>query len=846
MLKKEDINKYNTTQMSARRMGRTDGEMARSAGATAHSMLYMLMKLLKTILLVGIISGTLVMLSVLSVIWSYHDTEMTSGLNNFKLKESSFVYVTDALHIDDVDSAEWTQHMRLSGEEIRTRVDYTKIPQIMKDAMIAIEDKRFKEHKGVDWKRTLGAVYGLATGTDSAGGSTITQQLIKNLTGENQVSITRKIKEIFMALNLEKKYTKDEILEAYLNLVNYGNGYYGVQAAAKGYFGKDIWDCNIAECATIAATTQNPSALCVFYYPENNRKRRETVIEEMYKQEMITRAEYEEAMEQSDNLKLRGVDFDAESDDEDDESIQSVSDDIWNWYDEEVFSDAIDILMEYSNVSYDLAVDMLWNSGLKIYSAQNVQMQESFEDFLRYNWQEFTDDIDVWSGACLMEYDGRILAVNSNRVDSEGNYIEKKENRGWNNVSRATNQPGSSVKPLGVYAPALENDVITFGSVIKDEPLPNYFPDGSSGPYNFDNTFSGMTNVDRAITESLNAPAAQIVDQMSPYVSYEFMTQNLHMTTLTEEDAYNIGGVSIGGLQQGVTVREMVGAYQVFGNGGKYNEPYTIYRIEDHEGNVIYDYKDRVPEQAMSFDNATIMNKLLHLPIVGVDGAYATANMVRRGDLDQIGKTGTTEDVMDIWYMGGTPSFMCGIWYGHETKQEIGDSDAAKETYRQIVNWMEANYYDFLHSGSFPLSDNVVQVEFCRDSGKRPGKTCVDKAYGWYSQNNIPGTCNGTTDHITKKNNSPSPSPSPSPSVKPSPSPSPSVKPSPTATPTPTPPPVTPTPTPTPTPPVTPTPPPATPTAPPVTEPPATPTAPPATEAPPVETPPAVEPEPEA
>ena len=144
------------------------------------------------------------------------------------------MYVTDSLHIDGVDNAEWTQRLRYNAEEIRTRVDFTQIPDIMKEAMISIEDKRFYEHHGVDWKRTLGAVYGMATGNDTAGGSTITQQLIKNLTGENQVSVMRKVKEIFMALNLEKKYTKDEILEAYLNLVNYGNGYYGVEAAAKG------------------------------------------------------------------------------------------------------------------------------------------------------------------------------------------------------------------------------------------------------------------------------------------------------------------------------------------------------------------------------------------------------------------------------------------------------------------------------------------------------------------------------------------------------------------------------------------------------------------------------------
>ena len=415
MLNKQDINKYNTTQMTAKPMGRTDGEMARSAGATFHTLLSMLLKLFKTVFFVGAISGCLVLFSVLAVIWSFHDTELNASLSSFKLKESSMIYVTDALHIDSVDTAEWTEHEKLYSTEIRTRVDFTEIPQIMKDAMVAIEDKRFYEHNGVDWVGTSRAVVQLVTGTGTSGGSTITQQLIKNLTGENQISITRKIKEIFMALNLEKKYTKDEILEAYLNLVNYGNGYYGVQAAAKGYFGKDIWDCNIAECATIAATTQNPYGLCVFYFPEKNQERRELVIWEMYDQGRITKAEYEEAMEQSAILKLRGVDFDAEDtdDEEEQEEEKSSTKSVWNWYDEEVFKDAYTLLQEYCNVDYNTAIDMLYNSGLKIYSAQNVELQEKFEAFLQDNWQEFTNDENVWSGGCLMEYDGRILAVNS-------------------------------------------------------------------------------------------------------------------------------------------------------------------------------------------------------------------------------------------------------------------------------------------------------------------------------------------------------------------------------------------------------------------------------------------------
>ena len=769
MFNKEDINKYTTEQQTGTPMGRTDGEMARSAGATAGTVVSMVWKLLKTVFWIAAITGCIVLFSVVSVIWSYRDTTMPMSLSTFKLKESSTIYVSDQLHIESVDTAQWREHEKLYATEIRTRVDFTEIPQIMKDAMVAIEDKRFYEHDGVDWKGTGRAIVQLATGTGNSGGSTITQQLIKNLTGENQVSIMRKIKEIFMALNLEKEYTKDEILEAYLNLVNYGNGYYGVQAAAKGYFGKNIWDCNIAECATIAATTKNPYGLNVFYFPEANKKRRDTVILEMYNQNMITKDEYVEALEQSENLKLRGIDFDADQVDDDDESSAYNT---WNWYDEEVFKDTYTILQEYCNLDYATAIETMYSGGLKIYSAQYVPLQEAFEDLLQENWQSYSDDPEIWSAACLMEYDGRILAVNSNKLDDEGNIVEKKGRREFSLVSDSTNQPGSSIKPIGVYALGVEHQYITYGSLLKDEALPNYNGKGKSGPKNFSGRYNetGYVNVDRALTESLNAPVVQLLNQMSPMTSYTFLTEGLGLSTLTENDANNLGGVSLGGLEKGVTVREMTGAYQIFGNGGKYYEPYTVYRIEDHEGNVLYDYQDRQAEQVISFDTATIMNKMLHLPIIGVEGAYATAWQVYRSGLDQIGKTGTTDDECDVWYMGATPSLVCGIWNGHETKSRLQDTNGAKTMYKEIINWLDANYNELLYSGSYPLSDNVVRVEFCRDSGLRPSEEegmCPDRAYGWYSRNNIPGRCDGTTDHLTNLNNSPSPSPTPTPEPTP-------------------------------------------------------------------------------
>ncbi len=770
MLMKEDLNRYNTAKITVRGMGgRTDGEMARSAGATVHTVLGMFTKLLKTVFFILAITGTIVLLSVLSVIWSFRDERM-GNLRSFGVAENSMVYVADTLHIDSVDTAHWTQHMRYSGGEIRTSVPFSQIPKIMQDAMTAIEDKRFWTHEGVDWIGTGRAVLGLALGADeTVGGSTITQQLIKNVTGENQVSIMRKIKEIFMALNLEKEYSKEEILEAYLNRVNFGNGYYGVQAAAKGYFGKNIWDCNIAECATIAATTQNPSQLCVFYYPEANKRRRDTVIDEMWNQGLITRAEYEQAQYDSDHLKTRAdEDYVPPETTEDEQTQQNSVNQVWNEYDEEVFDDTIKLLMKYGNYSEENAIDLIYNGGLKIYSAQYVPLQEGFEDLLENHWQEYTSesDWDIWTGACLMEYDGRILCVNGNKGVGDGTLIEKKENLGWNIVSDTTRPPGSSIKPIGVYIEALEEKAITWGSVLKDEPVPNYFGVGdlTPGPSNFDGVYAGTASVDYAIAKSLNAPPANLLNQIGVLTSYRFMTEKLHFTSLTEGDSYNLGGLSIGGLEKGVSVRQMVGAYQIFGNGGVYNEPYTVYRIEDHEGNVIYDYQlSRVPEQACSPENATIMNKLLHEPLTNL--SVGTAQMCYREDLDQIAKTGTAEDFMDIWYMGGTQSFIAGIWYGHEETSEVHDTNGAKKMYNGIIDWLEENYSDFLHSGSFVLSPNVVQMSYCRDSGLRPGSNCAADhiAMGWFNQNDLPRTCNGESDHIAVNSANASPSPTPRP-----------------------------------------------------------------------------------
>ena len=283
--------------------------------------------------------------------------------------EAKSMNQTSFIMVKDKKTGEFHEYQKLYSTENRVWVDNNNIPVAMKEAIVAIEDKRFFEHQGVDWTRTLSAVLSLATGTDSYGGSTITQQLIKNITDDNEVSLTRKIREICKALNLENEYTKDQILEAYLNVVNFGNNCQGVEAASQLYFGKSITDCSIAECAAIAGITQNPSLWNPLVYPENNRERRELIIDEMYRQEKITKAEYDEAMAESAEMTFVGWQSDDDDDDEDDGYVQ-------NWHIDQLYYDLKEDLAQYYNISEAAASDKLYTEGLKIYCAMDEEMQE--------------------------------------------------------------------------------------------------------------------------------------------------------------------------------------------------------------------------------------------------------------------------------------------------------------------------------------------------------------------------------------------------------------------------------------------------------------------------------------
>ena len=784
MLDKKDLNKYNTASSSSPSQ-RAEGELSQSAAATAKTVGGMAWKALKTILCVLFISGVLVFLSVAAFLLSFRDIE-APNLSAMSLNYSSFVYVDD-------EAGNATEYMTIHADENRVWASLSDIPAYMKTAQVCIEDHRFCEHSGVDWRTTLNAVLKLFSG-GSGGGSTMTQQLIKNITEDKDYSILRKVREIFTALNLEKKYSKQQILEAYLNVVNYGGQNEGVEAAAQAYFGKSIGECTLAECALIAGITQNPSQYNPLIFPDEAKTRAQTVLDRMWElsdgiddgdnQEMyispemegqlahITEEEYNQA-----TAELAAMTFDGNQSQETEsvEEQQDVND--WNWYIDTMFEDIVADLMDTYGYSYDIAVDMIYNSGLEIHSAMDPQIQTDLENMF-VSGENMPEDPDIQAGLFVMDpYTGRVIAVVGSRDEREGVRL-------YNNATDATRQPGSSFKALSVYSLGIETGEITYGSVLNDIPVPGYFGEGSTqeGPQNVSRQYTGAMNVDEAIEVSQNAPAAWLAQTLTPESCYEWLTQKLHFTTLTEEDSHSLSAMALGGMSYGVTVREMTAAFCVFANGGYYYEPYTYTYVKDHDGNVILDNRDNTGEQVMSTENATVMNKLLHRPVEGYNGT--AANIMYDIGVDMFAKTGTTDNAYDLTFMGGTNFCVAGIWNGYEYSAELYDSNTCKVTWRAVIEYL-ANNYDW--SGKeWVLSDNVSQYAFCRSSGKLAGTNCYDTAYGWYDNNNLPGRCNGGSDHIAGPAVSPSPSPSVSPDASLSPSTSPDATTGPSVSPGPT------------------------------------------------------------
>lgn len=677
-----------------------------------NTILKILLGIIIVIAVVGIICSSVLFVYGYSIV--HGDVVFNLDDEASSQNQTSFIYGYD-------DNNEPVEITRLHGEENRIWLDIDDMTPYLSKAFIATEDERFEKHHGVDWIRTIGVM--VKPTNSGQGGSTITQQLIKNLTDENDVTFVRKFNEILSALNLEKHYSKDQIMEAYLNTIYLSHGCYGVKTAAETYFGKDVKDLNIAECATLAGITQFPTKYDPLLNPENNKKKQEYILGKMKSNNFITEEEYEEAK----NYKLvftnspdyQGSQVSDNGNDSDDSSS------INSYYTDYVIDEVIEDLQN-AGYSAKKARSLIYGGGLKIYSAVDFTVQSAIEDVYE-NYRKMPDE--TVQGACvIMDYKGRVLGM----VGGTG---KKEANRTLNRAWQSTRQPGSTIKPLSVYGPALEKSLqdddvdIYWSTPTKDAPLMNI--DGKPWPTNEGGTYSNRTvTVQYGLANSLNTISARTLDKIGTTYSYDFFKNKFHISTLTPQDC-DLAPMATGALTYGVTVLEMTAAYQAFGNGGYYYEPYGYYKIEDSKGNVIIEKTpDKDKEVALSENTSWVMNRLLNTVMTQGTGRYYALD-----GIECIGKTGTTTESYDRWFMGGTPEYIGGIWYGYDENKEVVYSlsyNPAGTLWNSVMKQIYVKKSNPVKE--FTLSDGVVRREYSSNGGLYSGSG----NWGWFDVNNLP------------------------------------------------------------------------------------------------------------
>lgn len=639
---------------------------------------------------------------------------------------------TTIIYADD-EEGNPVELVKLHGEKNRVWVDMENMSEWLPKAFVAIEDERFNDHKGVDWfSSTFGIVRSAFSTGKVRGGSTITQQLIKNLTGENGRSINRKYNEMISALNLEKHYEKDEILEAYLNTIYLSHNCYGVQTACETYFGKDVSELNIAEAATIAVITQEPAEYDPLWRPEANKRRQETCLRKMYEQKMITKEQYDEAVA----FELIFTNSENYVEKDNGKNEVTTKGEIYSYYVDYVIDSVIKDLKAAGYSHYE-ATKMMYSGGLRIYSAVDTKIQNIVEDVYenRTNFPSerasSTKDL-AQSAMTIMDYSGRVVAI----VGGAG---EKTENRSNNRAVSAIRQPGSSIKPLSIYTAAIEEDYVTWSSKIKNYGITwkgKRWPDNYGGNPGDPNSY---VTTQYALSISYNTVPAQLLMMMGFKTSYSYLTEKFHISTMNDKiDSTAPSTLATGGSNGGCTTLEMAAAFAAFGNGGKYYEPYCYTKVTDSTGQNILLQKSPKGEQIMSPETAYVMNEMLRTVMRGPVGTGRAYNV--KG-FTSFAKSGTTTNNYDRWMVAGTPYYISAVWFGYDQNKQVNvSSNPAGMIYKTVMDRVHKN----LASKNFEkYTDKVTQRSYCTVSGLLAGDGCKSTASGWYKTSNLPAKCAG-------------------------------------------------------------------------------------------------------
>lgn len=687
---------------------------------------YILWGILATCVLTVLVVVTTVLVSAIV----YVKGDLVVNLDEYKANQNqtSFVYAYDK-------SGATVELARLHGEEDRVWVDLDDMSPYLKEAFIALEDTRFMKHHGVDWIRTFGVI--IKPKNIGQGGSTITQQLIKNITNNKEVTIVRKYREILMALNLEENYNKDVILEAYLNTLYLGSGCYGVKTASEKYFGKDVSELDAAECACLAVITKAPTKYNPLLNPEENLKRRNHCLKLMYDEGKGCLNEEEYNAATTENLIFTNSPDYVPSDKIKDTKTANEEEKVINsFYVDYVIQAVRDDLMEKYGYSKQQATNQIYYGGLKIYTAVDLDVQATLED-VYVNRKSFPDMVSkkdgskVQSAMTIMDYQGRIVAM----VGQAG---AKTQNRGLNRAANSYRQPGSTIKPLATYAPAIDMNIYNYSSMIKDYAIA---VNGSLWPHNVDKSLGSGNNVTvkYAIQKSLNTVPARIINyDVGIDNSFNFLRDNFHLSRLDEKEDRTLSPLATGALTNGTTTVEMAAAYATFGNGGLYYKPYAYYKVTNSSGSeIVLSNENPASQRAISEETSDIMCELLQT----VDTSYyGTASNVRKFQI--MAKTGTTSSDKDRWFCAGTPYYVAAVWVGFDSPETLNASvnPGGKIFFR---------VFDDIHKGldakRFPKSSGTVEKSFCSRTGKLASSNCGSTQKGWYKITSLPAVCTSCT-----------------------------------------------------------------------------------------------------
>ncbi len=608
---------------------------------------------------------------------------------------------------------------------------YQEISENLKNAFIASEDRDFWMHKGVNYKRTAFALLNEIFHFKSKfGASTITQQVVKNISGDDEQTVKRKFSEIIRAGHIETKHTKEEIFELYLNIVPMGSGIEGVGLASEYYFGKTPMELNLSECAILAGITNAPSKYNPYKHPEECLKKRNNVLFAMKECGSITPEEYNSALNMGLSLKEQS----------------DLSGGIDSWFAETVCNDVCEMLIKEKHISNAAAKIMVYNGGLSIYTTVNPKIQTILENYF-YDYDELPSECQNGLDIAMIVTDSK----NGDVVGVVGNAGKKEKNKVLNHAL-IPHLPASALKPIALYAPLLEEKRINFATVFEDLPL-NISVDKEGKytlyPKNSPDVYSGLITVKDAVRYSKNTVAVNLYNLLGASKIYSNLTENFGFNTIVYSEKNEKGktlsdlgtsSLALGQLTYGVPLRKLTSAYTVFSAGGVLNNNRTFTEVYDSKGELLLK-NEKTSKRIFSSETAAIMNQLL----INVTDS-GTAKKIKLGEIvDTAGKTGTSGGNKDKLFVGYTPYYTAGIWCGYSKDgKSVNISTSHLELWDKIMHEI---HYEKINNAEEPECFSVEGLEYlpyCKDSGELYSEKCMFDLrgsrieYGYFTSDNRP------------------------------------------------------------------------------------------------------------